>query len=51
VEVTRRREREEASPPSSLLFCSTHIIDQEGFVAIGGEAVVMVMHKEGEQGG
>ncbi len=43
VEVTRRREREESSPPSTILFCSTHIIDEQGVCATAGEAVVMLM--------
>lgn len=42
VEVTRRREREESSPPSTILFCSTHVYDDEGFCAVAGEAVVML---------
>lgn len=42
MEVTRRREREEATPPSTILFCSTHIYDDEGFCAVAGEAVVLL---------
>jgi len=40
--VTRRREREESNPPSTILFCSTHVYDDEGFCAVAGEAVVML---------
>ena len=50
MEVTRRREREGSSPPSSILFCSTHVIDEDGVAAIAGEAVVMLVHKEKEKG-
>lgn len=47
--MTRRREREGSSPPSSILFCSTHVIDEEGVAAIAGEAVVMLVHKGKEK--
>lgn len=40
--MTRRREREESNPPSTILFCSTHVYDDEGFCAVAGEAVVML---------
>ncbi len=40
--MTRRREREESDPPSTILFCSTHVYDDEGFCAVAGEAVVML---------
>lgn len=50
VEVTRRREREGSSPPSSILFCSTHVIDEDGVAAIAGEAVVMLVHKDKGEG-
>jgi hypothetical protein len=51
VEVTRRREREESSPPSSILFCSTHVIDEDGVAAIAGEAVVLLVHKDKDKAG
>jgi hypothetical protein len=50
VEVTRRREREGSSPPSSILFCSTHVIDEDDVTAIAGEAVVMLVHKDKGKG-
>jgi len=51
VEVTRRREREESNPPSTILFCSTHVYDEEGFCAVAGEAVVMLPFIQQDKGG
>lgn len=48
VEVTRIRARD-TTPPSLIVFCGTHTMDEQGVTAIAGEAVVLINNPPPQQ--